>query len=56
MKQNVPHPKNSAHYWTGSGMSVNRVMNGTTKKNKTHKDKRGLIALKLTKDAIGLDI
>ncbi len=32
MTQNVPHPKNSAFYWTGSGMSVNRVMNVTTKK------------------------
>ena len=25
-------PKNSALYWTGSGMSINRVLNGTTKK------------------------
>jgi hypothetical protein len=32
MTQDVPHPKTSAHYWTGSGMSVNRVLNGTTKK------------------------
>ncbi len=32
MTQDVPHPKTSALYWTGSGMSVNRVMNGTTKK------------------------
>jgi hypothetical protein len=32
MTQNVPHPKISALYWTGSGMSINRVMNGTTKK------------------------
>jgi hypothetical protein len=32
MTQDVPYPKTSALYWTGSGMSVNRVMNGTTKK------------------------
>jgi hypothetical protein len=32
MTQDVPHPKTSALYWAGSGMSVNRVLNGTTKK------------------------
>ena len=32
MTHDVPHPKNSALYWTGSGMSINRVLNGTTKK------------------------
>ena len=32
MTHDLPHPKNSALYWTGSGMSINRVVNGTTKK------------------------
>jgi hypothetical protein len=33
--------KTSALFWTGSGMSVNRVLNGTTKKQqKTHGQER----------------
>ncbi len=44
MTQDVPHPKTSALYWTGSGMSVNRVINGTTKKQQNTKGKIGLIA------------
>jgi hypothetical protein len=40
MTQYVPHPKTSAHYWTGSGMNVNRVLNGTTKKQNTQGQER----------------
>ncbi len=32
MTQDVPHPKTSALYWTGSGMSINRVLTNNTKK------------------------
>jgi hypothetical protein len=35
MTQDVPHPKISALYWTGSGMSVNRVLNDQETTNHT---------------------
>ena len=49
MTQNVPHPKNSALYWTGSGMSVNRVMNGTTKKQQNTQGQERVNCLKIDK-------
>jgi hypothetical protein len=49
MTQNVPHPKNSALYWTGSGMSVNRVMNGTTKKKQNTQGQERVNCLKIDK-------
>jgi hypothetical protein len=32
MTNDTPNPRNSAMYWIGSGMSKNRVLNGSTKK------------------------
>jgi hypothetical protein len=32
MTNDTPNPRNSAVYWTGSGMSRNRVLHGSTKK------------------------
>ncbi len=32
MTQETPQTKMSALYWTGGGMSINRVINGSTKK------------------------
>ncbi len=32
MTNDTPNPRNSAVYWTGSGMSKNRVLHGSTKK------------------------
>ena len=49
MTQNVPHPKNSALYWTGSGMSVNRVMNGTTNKQQNTQGQERVSCLKIDK-------
>jgi hypothetical protein len=42
----MKHPKTSAIYWTGTGMSINRVINGSTKKQKTCKVMRGSTASK----------
>jgi len=49
MTHDVPHPKNSALYWTGSGMSVNRVMNGTTKKQQNTQGQKRVDCLKVDK-------
>jgi hypothetical protein len=49
MTQDVPHPKNSALYWTGSGMSINRVMNGTTKKQQNTQGQERVNCLKVEK-------
>jgi hypothetical protein len=49
MTQDVPHPKTSALYWTGSGMSVNRVMNGTTKKQQNTQGQERVNCLKIDK-------
>jgi hypothetical protein len=32
MTNDTPNPRNSAMYWTGCGMSKNRVLHGSTKK------------------------
>jgi hypothetical protein len=47
--QDVPHPKTSALYWTGSGMSINRVMNGTTKKQQNTQGQERVNCLKIDK-------
>jgi hypothetical protein len=49
MTQDVPHPKTSALYWTGSGMSVNRVLNGTTKKQQNTQGQERVNCLKIDK-------
>ena len=33
MTNDIPNPRNSAVHWTGSGMSKNRVLHGSTKKH-----------------------
>ncbi len=49
MTQDVPHPKTIALYWTGSGMSVNRVLNGTTKKQQNTQEQERFNCLKIDK-------
>ena len=49
MTHDVPHPKTSAFYWTGSGMSVNRVFNGTTKKQQNTQGQERVNCLKIDK-------
>ena len=49
MTHDVPHPKNSVLYWTGSGMSINRVMNGTTKKQQNTQGQKRFDCLKVDK-------
>ncbi len=49
MTQDVPHPKTSALYWTGSGMSVNRELNGTTKKQQNTQGQERVNCLKIDK-------
>jgi hypothetical protein len=49
MTQDVPHPKTSALYWTGSGMSANRVLNGTTKKQHNTQGQERVNCLKTDK-------
>ncbi len=49
MTQDVPHPKTSALYWTGSGMSVNRVLKGTTKKQQNTQGQERVNCLKIDK-------
>ena len=45
----TPHPKTSALYWTGSGMSINRVLNGTTKKQLNTQGQERVDCLKVEK-------
>jgi hypothetical protein len=52
MTQDVPHPKTSALYWTGSGMSVNRVLNGITKKQQNTQGQERVNCLKIDKRRI----
>jgi hypothetical protein len=49
MTQDVPHPKTSALYWTGSGMSINRVLNGNTKKQQNTQGQERVNCLKIDK-------
>jgi hypothetical protein len=49
MTQDVPHPKTIDLYWTGSGMSVNRVLNGTTKKQQNTQGQERANCLKIDK-------
>ncbi len=36
MTNGTPNPRNNAVYWTGCGMSKNRVLHGSTKKTNTY--------------------
>jgi hypothetical protein len=49
MTQDVPHPNTSALCWTGSGMSVDRVLNGTTKKQQNTQGQERVNCLKIDK-------
>jgi hypothetical protein len=45
----MKHPKTSAIYWTGSGMSINRVINGSTKKQQNTQSHEKINCLKIDK-------
>ncbi len=36
MMIDTSHPKTSALYWTGTGISINRVLDGTTKRQQNN--------------------
>jgi hypothetical protein len=47
--QETPQPKNSALYWTGSGMSISRVISGTTKRQQNRQGHKRVNYLKIEK-------
>jgi hypothetical protein len=49
MTNNTPKPRNSAVYWTGCGMSKNRVLHGSTKKQMHTQGKERVKCLKIKK-------
>jgi hypothetical protein len=49
MMQETPHPKTSALYWTGSGMSINRVINSTTRRQQNIQGHERVNCLKIVK-------
>ena len=49
MTQETPQTKMSALYWTGGGMSINRVINGSTKKQPNKKGHDRVDCLKIEK-------
>jgi hypothetical protein len=49
MMQETPQPKTSALYWTGSGLSINRVINGTTKRQQNRQGCKRVDCLKIEK-------
>ncbi len=58
MTIDTPHPKTSALYWTGTGISINRVLDGTTKRQQhrqQHKTQntKGSTASRYKKDTNG---
>ncbi len=44
-----PHPKTSALYWTGTGISINRVLDGTTKRQQNSQQHERVNCLKIEK-------
>jgi hypothetical protein len=44
MMQEMPQPKTSALHWTGSGMSINKVFNATTKIQQNRQGHKGSTA------------
>jgi len=49
MTQETPQTKMSALYWTGGGMSINRVINGSTKKQPNKQGHDRVDCLKIEK-------
>jgi ATP-dependent exoDNAse (exonuclease V), alpha subunit - helicase superfamily I member len=49
MTQETPQTKMSALYWTGGGMSINRVINGSTKKQPNKQGHNRVDCLKIEK-------
>jgi len=51
MTQETPQTKMSALYWTGGGMSINRMINGSTKKQPNKQGHNWVDCLKIEKKA-----
>ncbi len=49
MTNDMPNPRNSAVYWTGCGMSKNRVLHGSTKKQMLTQGQERVNCLKIKK-------
>ncbi len=49
MTNDMPNPRNSAVYWTGRGMSKNRVLHGSTKKQMHTQGQERVNCLKIEK-------
>lgn len=49
----MPHPKTSALYWTGNGISINRVIDGTTKRQQNNLGHERVNCLKIEKKQMG---
>jgi hypothetical protein len=49
MTIDTPHPKTSALYWTGTGISINRVLDGTTKRQLNNQQHERVNCLKIEK-------
>ncbi len=49
MTNDTPNPRNSAVYWTGCGMSKNRVLHGSTKKQMHTQGQERVNCLKIEK-------
>jgi hypothetical protein len=49
MTIDTPHPKTSALYWTGTGISINRVLYGTTKRKQNSQQHERVNCLKIEK-------
>ena len=49
MSIETPHPKTSALYWTGNGISINRVIDGTTKRQQNNLGHERVNCLKIEK-------
>jgi hypothetical protein len=45
----MKHPKTSTIYWTGLGMSINRVISGSTKKQQNRHSQERINCLKIDK-------
>jgi hypothetical protein len=45
----TPHPKTSAPYWTGTGISINRVIGSTTKRQQNNQGQVRVNCLKIEK-------
>lgn len=53
MSIEMPHPKTSALYWTGNGISINRVIDGTTKRQQNNLGHERVNCLKIEKKTNG---